>query len=149
MRKPFLGLTLVAVAVLAAGCTVRTDKQAPAVDASTNGSKPQKTVALDRSNAFIAEQACDEAKLGPTIERLAKFDPHQTWSKQFISDTVAEAKWLKKGEKLQGPLLAKFGDTMCESEIVIVRVNADTFAVRAVCSDKSISQAFQKALAGK
>ena len=140
-------LVLLLACAMLAGCSVRpaaTPAKPPVMPPQTTGPVP-----LDRSKAFIAEVNCDHDELGDTVRKLSALDPHQKWTEQFVLDTVAEAKWLKKGEKLQGPLLARANGVTCESEIVIVRIEADRFAVRAVCSVESVKDAFQATLSGK
>lgn len=141
---------LILLALVVGGCTVRpAEKPSSSLDQAgveTVGREGPKTVPLDMAQAYIAEVQCGRNELGGKVRSLSPFDVHQKWTEEFVSDTVAQAKWLKKGERIEGSMVAHMGSDSAEVDISITRVDSETFAVRAVCSDETIHAALKVAL---
>jgi hypothetical protein len=146
-------LALLLLSLLLTGCQIRTaEPNAP--QAKTNPAPDQADLTepaskLDKSNAFITEVKVPMAELGPNLRKLGKFDAHLTWTDAFIKETLTAASLLKKNDRLEGPMLAKVGKHVAEVNIIIIRVDEDSFALRVIGSHKPITDELEKALKSK
>lgn len=86
------------------------------------------------------------ANLGKTLRIIGTFDAHHKWDDAFIKETVTAANMLKQNERLEGPMMAKSGSVSAEVQVVIIRVQENEWAVRAVTSNKLISDAIESAI---
>lgn len=131
-------LAVVAVLTLPA-CSVRVNDPAPSPPPGAAAQATPTTNTLDRTSSFLAEREAPIERLGQSLRTVAEYDPHMKWDDAFIKQTVTEASLLKEGDKLEGPMIAKFGPNSFEVKLVIVRTSENKAALRVVTSNKAFA----------
>lgn len=144
MIAKILALSLLVFVLV--GCSVRQATPEETVKPTLDQSAGSPGTDLDKSNTFLAERTVPMSKLGATLRKIGKFDAHLTWNDEFIKQTLTEASLLKQNERIEGPMFAKANEISAEVQVVIMRVEEDKYAVRAITSNKMVADAIEQSL---